>query len=153
MNFNGKVTVLVIEVPADWDMPRGRLSKILLFLNLLKTVWQIFYCGACKLISHWYFLWLLWLLWERLCLPSWLVPLCSWAAQFFLMQKFTKHCSLTRSRKAHHVFREKQGFCKGFCSPSISPPHLIPEVFSWDAGSSIQRHSASRFCRWMGILF
>lgn len=149
MNFNGKVAILVTQIPADWEMPQGRLSKILFFLNLLKIVWQIFYCGACNLISCWY---------------------CDFCGNVFTFHPGLCQCNIatllvgspafpiagiykvSKPDKACNVFREKQCFCKCFWSPSISPPLPTPAVFSWETGSRIRRHSA-RFCRWMGIPF
>lgn len=53
-------------------------------------------------------------------------------------------------QEKHVTFREEQCFRKSFCSPSISPPHLIPAAFCWEAGSSIQTRSeafSKQICR------
>lgn len=109
-------------------MPQGRLSKILVFLNLLTIVWQIFYSGACNLISHWHIQ--LWLLWQSLHFPSCLVPV--------------QHChsasgqpSFSYCRNSHSVIawldREKHVVCSGrssaFVSTSVRQVFIIHVLF------------------------
>jgi len=72
--------------------------------------------------------------------------------------------SLSCGRNSQNVIawidQEKPVTCSGrsnaFVYQSVSPPHLIPAAFCWEAGSSIQTRSkafSKQICRWMGILF